>query len=46
MMPDRRCRCRILERRGPVQIATHPRGGRKVKVPSVPFDEFALKIAI
>ncbi len=36
----------ILERHGLVQIATRPRGGRKVKVPSVPFDEIALKIAI
>lgn len=37
---------RILERHGLVQIAKRPRGGRNVKVPRVPFEEIALKIAI
>lgn len=37
---------RILERHGLVRIAQHPRGSRKVKVPEVPFEEIALKIAI
>jgi predicted transcriptional regulator len=37
---------RILERHGLVQIAKRPRGGRKVKVPRVVFEEIALKIAI
>ena len=37
---------RILERHGLVRIATRPHGSRKVKVPRVPFEEIALKIAI
>lgn len=37
---------RILERHGLVRIAKHPRGSRKVKVPRVPFEEIALRIAI
>lgn len=37
---------RILERHGLVRIAQRPRGGRVVKVPRVPFEEIALKIAI
>ena len=37
---------RILERHGLVRIASRPRGSRKVKVPRVPFEEIALKIAI
>ncbi len=37
---------RILERHGLVRIAKRPRGSRKVKVPRVPFEEIALKIAI
>jgi hypothetical protein len=37
---------RILERHGLVRIAKHPRGSRNVKVPEVPFEEIALKIAI
>jgi predicted transcriptional regulator len=37
---------RILERHGLVRIAKLPRGSRKVKVPRVPFEEIALKIAI
>jgi predicted transcriptional regulator len=37
---------RILERHGLVKITKHPRGSRKVKVPQVPFEEIALKIAI
>ena len=37
---------RILERHGLVLIAKRPRGGRKVKVPRVPFEEIALRIAI
>src|SRR5712692_4965936 len=36
---------RILERHGLVRIAQRPRGSRKVKVPQVPFEEIALKIA-
>jgi predicted transcriptional regulator len=36
----------ILERHGLVQIARRQRGSRKVKVPRVPFEEIALKIAI
>ena len=37
---------RLLERHGLVRIARRPRGSRKVKVPSVSFEEIALKIAI
>ena len=37
---------RILERHGLVRIAERPRGRRKVKVPRVPFEAIALKIAI
>lgn len=37
---------RILEQHGLVQIAKRPRGRRKVKVPRVPFEEIALRIAI
>ena len=37
---------RILERHGLVRISKEPRGKRKVKVPQVPFEEIALKIAI
>ncbi|MGO9454349.1 MAG: MarR family transcriptional regulator [Candidatus Binataceae bacterium] len=37
---------RILERHGLVRIDKRPRGSRKVKVPRVPFEEIALKIAI
>lgn len=37
---------RLLERHGLVRIAQRSRGSRKVKVPSVPFEEIALKIAI
>jgi predicted transcriptional regulator len=37
---------RILERPGLVRITRRPRGSRKVKVPRVPFEEIALKIAI
>jgi predicted transcriptional regulator len=37
---------RILERHGLVKITKRPRGSRKVKVPQVPFEEIALKIAI
>ncbi len=37
---------RILEPHGLVRIAKRPRGSRKVKVPRVPFEEIALKIAI
>jgi hypothetical protein len=36
----------ILEQHGLVQIAKRPRGSRKVKVPRVPFEEIALRIAI
>lgn len=37
---------RILERHGLVKITRRPRGSRKVKVPQVPFEEIALRIAI
>ncbi|HUY27645.1 MAG TPA: hypothetical protein VMV27_09515 [Candidatus Binataceae bacterium] len=37
---------RILERHGLVKITKRPRGSRKVKVPEVPFEEIALRIAI
>lgn len=37
---------RILERHGLVRIAKEPRGKRTVKVPHVPFEEIALRIAI
>jgi predicted transcriptional regulator len=37
---------RILERHGLVRIAKRARGSRTVKVPQVPFEEIALKIAI
>lgn len=37
---------RMLERHGLVRITKLPRGSRKVKVPRVPFEEIALKIAI
>ena len=37
---------RILEQHGLVRIAKRPRGSRNAKVPRVPFDEIALKIAI
>ena len=37
---------RILERHGLVRIAKRARGSRKVKVPQVPFEAIALKIAI
>jgi predicted transcriptional regulator len=37
---------RILEQHGLLRIAKQPRGSRKVKVPSVPFEEIALRIAI
>ncbi|MBV8452994.1 MAG: ArsR family transcriptional regulator [Deltaproteobacteria bacterium] len=37
---------RILERHGQLRITKQPRGNRKVKVPSVPFEEIALRIAI
>lgn len=37
---------RILERHGLVRIAKRPRGNRTVKVPRVPFEAIALKIAI
>ncbi len=37
---------RILERHGLVRIAKRPRGTRPVKVPRVPFEVIALKIAI
>ena len=36
----------ILERHGLLRIAKQPRGNRKVKVPSVLFEEIALRIAI
>ena len=36
----------ILERHGLVRISKEPRGKRKVKVPQVPFEEIALRIAI
>jgi predicted transcriptional regulator len=37
---------RILEQHGLMQIAKRARGSRKVKVPRVPFEEIALRIAI
>jgi predicted transcriptional regulator len=37
---------RILERHGLVKITKLPRGTRKIKVPEVPFEEIALRIAI
>jgi predicted transcriptional regulator len=37
---------RILDQHGLIRIAKHPRGSRSVKVPRVPFEEIALKIAI
>ena len=37
---------RLLEQHGLVRITKQPRGSRKVKVPRVPFEEIALKIAI
>ena len=37
---------RILERHGLVHIAKRARGSRTVKVPQVPFEAIALKIAI
>ena len=37
---------RILQRHGLVHIAKRPRGSRTVKVPEVPFEAIALKIAI
>jgi len=37
---------RILEKHGLVRIAKQPRGKWKVKVPLVPFEEIAVKIAI
>jgi len=37
---------RILERHGLVKITERPRGTRKIKVPEVPFEEIALRIAI
>jgi len=37
---------RVLERHGLVRIAGKPRGKRTVKVPKVPFERIALKIAI
>ena len=36
----------ILERHGLVRISKESRGKRKVKVPQVPFEEIALRIAI
>jgi predicted transcriptional regulator len=36
----------ILERHGLVRISKDPRGKRNVKVPQVPFEQIALKIAI
>jgi predicted transcriptional regulator len=36
----------ILQRHGLVRISKESRGKRKVKVPQVPFEEIALKIAI
>jgi predicted transcriptional regulator len=36
----------ILEQHGLVRISKQPRGKRQVKVPQVPFDEIALRIAI
>ena len=37
---------RILERHGLVRITKRPRGKNKVRVPEVPFEEIALRIAI
>ena len=37
---------RLLEQHGLVRITQQPRGSRKVKIPRVPFEEIALKIAI
>jgi predicted transcriptional regulator len=37
---------RILERHALVKITKRPRGSRKIKVPEVPFEEIALRIAI
>jgi predicted transcriptional regulator len=37
---------RILERHRLVRISKEPHGKRKVKVPQVPFEEIALRIAI
>ena len=37
---------RLLERHGLVRVTKHARGNRKVKVPEVPFEEIALRIAI
>ena len=37
---------RVLERHGLVRIAKESRGKRTVKVPHVPFEEIALRIAI
>jgi predicted transcriptional regulator len=37
---------RILERHGLVKITKRPRGSRQIKVPEVPFEEIALRIAI
>jgi predicted transcriptional regulator len=36
----------LLERHGLVRVSKEPRGKRKVKVPEVPFEQIALKIAI
>ena len=36
----------ILEQHGLLRITKHPRGRRQVKVPEVPFEEIALRIAI
>jgi len=36
----------ILERHGLLRITKRPRGTRQVKVPEVPFEEIALRIAI
>jgi predicted transcriptional regulator len=37
---------RILERHGLVRVAKQSRGRRQIKVPRVPFEEIALRIAI
>jgi predicted transcriptional regulator len=37
---------RLLERHGLVRIVKESRGQRKVKVPRVPFEEIALRIAL
>jgi predicted transcriptional regulator len=37
---------RILERHGLVKLTERARGNRKIKVPEVPFEEIALRIAI